>query len=115
MTTYVIRVKGEKRGFIFYDYLEETRDDRRNNIGCRTIGCEKFKYAHEFASEEDAIEFKTEYDVGDCFDVVDRGAGEYQGGRVADHADAERRERAFEQGRQKQLGGDDRRQRRGDA
>jgi len=73
--TYVLRVKGKTRGHIFYDYLEDTFEDGVY-LGCRSIGCEKMKYANEFYSSEEAKEFKEEYDKDDNFDIVGYGQAE---------------------------------------
>lgn len=69
MDSYVLRIKGLKRGYIFYDYLEDTVLDGVYK-GCTTIGCERFRYAHEFETLEEAEEFKNKYDTADNMEVV---------------------------------------------
>lgn len=68
---FVLRLKGFTKGHIFYDYLEP---DYLN--GGSVIGCEKFKYAWEFDSYEEAKGFKAEHDKNEEFDVVSYNVAE---------------------------------------
>ncbi len=71
---FVLRIKGEKRGHVFYEYLEE---DPYRNIMFMDVG--KLKYAELFDSEEDAVDFKNNHHGGQNFDVVpyEQASNEY--------------------------------------
>lgn len=63
--TYVLRVKGETTGHVFYDYVETD-----NLTSSNYLACEKLKYATEFKSKAEAELFKDNYCNGDDFEVV---------------------------------------------
>lgn len=61
---FVLRLKGEKKGHIFYDYTEE-------HHGKRYMVGEKAKYANIFSDKKSAIEIINDHDNGNDYEIVD--------------------------------------------
>ena len=70
---YVLRLKGEKRGYIFYEYLEGATMFSNEHY----IEVGKMKHACEFETYEEALLTKTEQDTKDWFDIVCYREAEY--------------------------------------
>lgn len=62
---YVLRLKNEKHGHIFYSYLEGDHMNKDHMV------TEKMKYAEEFESLEYATGFLSIHDRYDLFEVID--------------------------------------------
>ena len=60
-----LREHSEDNRFIYYSYLEEIP------LGGAALICEKWKYAEEFETREEAVEFKSDFDDLDHFIITD--------------------------------------------
>jgi len=78
--TYVLRLKGETKGWIFSEGTQETYDLIKGYYYVMDTG--KMKYADEWDTYEDALAYKQEWDADDHFDIVDYeiASKEYYGG-----------------------------------
>lgn len=74
--TYVLRVKGETKGWIF---AEGFVGDSELHYGRNLIDTGKMKYADEWGTLEEAESYKTKWDIDNQFDVVEYSvaSGEY--------------------------------------
>ncbi len=68
--TYVLRVKGQTKGHIFYDYDVDNYSIKGEQLK-PFAGCEKHKYACQFDTEKEAQEKIDELIDGDRFDIVE--------------------------------------------
>ncbi len=66
--SFYLKLKNPPKGssFIYFDYLEEIP------MGGWYMNANKWKYAQEFNTKEEAEEYKKEWDDCDSFVVVDR-------------------------------------------
>ena len=60
-----LRKHPEVNRFIYYSYLEEIP------LGGVALICEKWKYAEEFETREEALKFKSDFDDLDHFIITD--------------------------------------------
>ena len=66
--TYVLRVKGETKGWIF---AEGFVGDSELHCGRKIIDTGKMKYADEWETLEEAESYKAEWDIDNRFDIVE--------------------------------------------
>jgi hypothetical protein len=67
--TYVLRLKGETKGWIFSEGTQETYDPVKGYYYVMDTG--KMKYTDEWNTYEDVLAYKQEWDVNDHFDIVE--------------------------------------------
>ena len=67
--SYVLRLKGNTRGWIFSEGTQEAHSRDRGFYEVMDTG--KMKYADEWETYEEAEIYKTVWDINDDFDIVE--------------------------------------------